>query len=207
MSQPTPLQRALPNLLTMLRLVLTVGLLVLLSLYRYPDTHAWALPVATAIFIVAAVTDALDGYLARRWQVISVFGRIMDPLADKILVLGTFVMLAGASFVASDGAIVSGVHAWMVVVILSRELLITTMRGVLEGRGVDFSASLTGKLKMIAQSVGAPIIMLLVWWKAAAADIPAWLTHAPVVVASIITLITALSAYPYVVRTITALRA
>ncbi|MEO1130573.1 MAG: CDP-diacylglycerol--glycerol-3-phosphate 3-phosphatidyltransferase [Planctomycetota bacterium] len=207
MSQPTPLQRALPNQLTMLRLVLTVGLLVLLSLYSYPDTHPWALPVATAIFIVAALTDALDGYLARRWQVISVFGRIMDPLADKVLVLGTFVMLASASFVSSDGAIVSGVHAWMVVVILSRELLITTMRGVLEGRGVDFSASLTGKLKMIAQSVGAPIIMLLVWWQAEADDTPAWLAHAPVTIASIITLITALSAYPYVVRTITALRA
>jgi len=154
--RPRDVRRHIPNALTIARLALTVVFVALLSVYRFPDQHAWALPVALVVFIVAALTDALDGYLARRWNVISVFGRIMDPFADKLLILGAFVML-----VPIEG---SGVASWMVVVILGRELLVTTIRGVLEGRGVDFSAARSGKLKMIAQSVAAPVILgSLIW--------------------------------------------
>jgi len=210
MHEPTPFQRAVPNALTIARFVLMVVFVALLALYDHPGGRLWALPTATALFVIAAVTDALDGYLARRWNAISIFGRIMDPLADKLLVLGAFVMLAGPSFVDESGRIASGVHAWMVVIILARELLVTTMRAVLESRGVDFSASTTGKLKMIAQSVGAPVIMVLVWYGATQPSdetaATGWLTWAPFAVALAVTIVTALSALPYLTRAISALR-
>ncbi len=190
-------RRHAPNALTLARLALTVVFVVVLTLYEFPDVNAWALPVALVVFVVAALTDALDGYLARRWNVITVFGRIMDPFADKLLVLGAFVMLAGVE--------PSGVTPWMLVIILGRELLVTTIRGVLEGRGIDFSAALSGKLKMVAQSVGVPVILLLVMVVEAdgASSIA---SRANQLIALAVTLITALSAWPYIVRAVTALR-
>lgn len=231
----TGIKRHIPNLLVILRLVMTAVMIGVLSIYRFPDTNAWALPLATALFIIAALTDALDGYLARKWNAVSVFGRIMDPTADKILVLGAFVMLAGPGFnvpgatipldnpvdlgASSDLALtqISGVYAWMVIVILSRELLVTAMRGALESHGVDFSASISGKLKMMLQSIGAPLIMVIVYMaglrvyegdhQTGWAFIPpefAAITNAGI--ASMITLITALSAIPYITRARTAFK-
>jgi CDP-diacylglycerol--glycerol-3-phosphate 3-phosphatidyltransferase len=161
---PRAFQRRLPNALTIGRVVMTVAFVAVLSLYRFPDANAWTLPVALVLFVVAAATDALDGYLARRWRVVSVFGRIVDPLADKVLILGAFILLAGPGFSTTDaygGAAASGVAPWMVVLLLARELLVTTMRAVLEGRGIDFSAAWSGKIKMIVQSIAVPLILLL----------------------------------------------
>jgi len=222
---------------------MTVVFVAVLSVYRFPDTNTWALPTALALFIVAALTDALDGYLARKWQVVSVFGRIMDPFADKVLILGAFVMLAGPGFyLALDVSDMrprgqmSGVASWMAIVILARELVVTTIRAVLESQGVDFSASLWGKLKMIVQSIAIPVLLLLVMLGASVtgagdrsiADAASavsegskrialknamagyefgkmtWLAN--LVIASLVTLITAVSAIPYITRAITALR-
>lgn len=230
-------QRNLPNVLTLARVAMTAAFVAVLSIYRFPDSNAWALPAALILFIVAALTDALDGYLARRWNVVSVFGRIMDPFADKILILGAFVMLAGPQFwvdvmihvYAGEFTFkgpVTGIAPWMVVVILGRELLVTTIRAVLESQGIDFSASLTGKIKMIAQTLGVAAILLLSKWalngfgiaSQATGVLPdssieeysfdkgcfcaglAWL------IALAVTLITAASAIPYITRAITALR-
>ena len=154
--EATALRRRIPNALTWSRVVMTVVFVAVLSVYRFPDQNAWALPVGLALFVAAALTDALDGWLARRWGVVSTFGRIVDPLADKVLVLGAFVMLTGIAW--------SGVAAWMAVVILGRELLVTTIRGVLEGKGIDFSAIASGKAKMIVQSIGVPMILCLLIW-------------------------------------------
>ena len=99
---PDALRRSLPNALTLLRLVLAAGFFATLNAYRYPDHNtAWA-AVAIAIFIAAAVTDAFDGYLARKWDVISQFGRLMDPFCDKVLILGAFIYLAGPRFVVRE---------------------------------------------------------------------------------------------------------
>ena len=175
--------RQLPNVLTLLRLVLAAVFFVVLNQYRYDvgpaDRHPWALLAAIAIFILAALTDTADGYLARRWEVESTFGRIMDPFCDKILIIGAFIYLAGPRFVdpavyPSDparetffaailpGNMVTGVYPWMVVVILARELLVTGIRGELEGQGVRFGANWSGKLKMILQSIAIPVVLLLV---------------------------------------------
>lgn len=152
-----------PNTLTLLRLLLTAVFVAVLSAGDTSDPML--LIIAAALFIVAAVTDALDGYLARKWNAISRFGRVMDPFADKLLILGAFVLLAGPAFSAltGDGSIYqrTGVAPWMAVVILGRELLITSLRGLLESEGIDFSASWSGKIKMIAQSIAVPTILLL----------------------------------------------
>jgi len=141
----------LPNQLTVLRLVLSAAFFVVLSV----SVQRWALVLSMVLFVIAAVTDALDGYLARRWKVESTFGRIVDPFADKVLVLGALIMLAGASL---PGA---GVAPWMVVVMLTRELLVTAIRGVVESAGHQFGANVWGKWKMILQSVVVPVILLI----------------------------------------------
>lgn len=172
----------IPNLLTMARVGLAVVFISLLSSVSAPvlgtnptlgdrigqlsSGSTTILIIATAIFVIAALTDALDGHLARKWKAESKFGRIMDPFADKFLILGGFVMLAGPNFVSpliSGGSVqLSGVAGWMVVAMFARELLVTSIRGVYEGEGVDFSAGSMGKAKMILQSVSIPVIMLII---------------------------------------------
>lgn len=159
-SPPAPVQapwrRRLPNALTMLRLVLAAGVFWLLA--SPPDRLTPARLIAAAvIFTLAAITDAADGYLARRWNVVSPFGRVMDPFADKILILGSFIMLAGPTLSA-----LSLVAPWMAVLILARELFVTSIRGVYESRGFDFSADWSGKAKMILQSISVPAVLLLI---------------------------------------------
>ncbi|MDX2116236.1 MAG: CDP-alcohol phosphatidyltransferase family protein [Planctomycetota bacterium] len=165
-----PMLAALPNALTVSRLVLAALFFLSLELARRPiHDEAWLLSAA-GLFVLGAVTDALDGYLARRWNVITVFGRVMDPVADKVLVIGAFIYLAGPAFLttveARSGQVrpvqATAVDAWMVVVILARELIVTSLRSVLESRGIDFSASWTGKAKMIAQAVAVPTVLCLV---------------------------------------------
>jgi CDP-diacylglycerol--glycerol-3-phosphate 3-phosphatidyltransferase len=207
-------RKDLPNYLTIGRLILAVIFFAVLNQYRYvgPDlsTHRWALLAGIALFVIAAITDALDGYLARRWQVVSKFGRIMDPVADKLLVVGAFIYLAGPRFAIphrlTDGdwaIMVSGVYPWMVVVVLLRELLVTTIRAEMESVGVKFPANVWGKLKMILQSIVVPIVLLLVWidplthgWAAWLRDLLVWST----------VIVTAISGLPYITRAVSAVR-
>jgi CDP-diacylglycerol--glycerol-3-phosphate 3-phosphatidyltransferase len=135
----------LPNQITIARLVLSVLLFVLVPFGFY-------LP-ALIVFAVAAGTDWLDGYLARKHGLVTQLGRILDPFADKFLICGIFI------FLAVEAA--SGIAAWMAVVVVSRELLVTVIRSFLEGEGVDFSAKMAGKLKMVFQCA-AVVVSLLV---------------------------------------------
>jgi CDP-diacylglycerol--glycerol-3-phosphate 3-phosphatidyltransferase len=130
---------------------------------------AWG-NVAIVFFILAAVTDAFDGYLARRWHVESTFGRIMDPFCDKVLILGAFIYLAGPRFIVEERIVegdsvfvmATSVYPWMVLLILARELLVTGIRGLVEGEGIAFKTSWSGKAKMILQSIIVPIVLCLV---------------------------------------------
>jgi CDP-diacylglycerol--glycerol-3-phosphate 3-phosphatidyltransferase len=114
-------------------------------------------------------TDFLDGYLARKWKVEGAFGRLVDPFVDKVLVLGSFIFFAGRNFIVPRPAqelgmhvqTISGVAPWMVVVILARELLVTSLRGSSEEGGQAFGAVFSGKLKMVFQSV--TILAILVY--------------------------------------------
>src|SRR5881392_1411969 len=94
-----------PNLLTGLRLVLALVFFVMLAYYQYEGRgDPWFLNVAFFIYLVALITDFLDGFLARRWKVEGAFGRIVDPFVDKILVLGSFIFFAGKNFIIPESA-------------------------------------------------------------------------------------------------------
>ncbi|MCA9311619.1 MAG: CDP-diacylglycerol--glycerol-3-phosphate 3-phosphatidyltransferase [Phycisphaerales bacterium] len=200
-------QRQLPNALTFARLLLAIALFTLLSVPAAGPGDRVRLALALALFVAAAVTDALDGHLARRWQVVSVLGRVMDPFADKLLILGSFILLAGPGFVTPGGHVMTGVAPWMAVAVLGRELLVTTIRGAYEARGVDFSASWSGKIKMILQSVAIPLILLAVIGHLglpADSDDARSLRLGAAVLAWITVLVTLWSAVPYIQRAISA---
>jgi CDP-diacylglycerol--glycerol-3-phosphate 3-phosphatidyltransferase len=138
----------LPNLITVSRLLLSVVLFALI------DIGGWWITSAL-LFAFAAATDALDGYLARKNGQVTVIGRILDPFADKIIVGGTFLFLLAAG----DG-LDSGVNAWMVIIVLGREMFISSLRGFLEQAGKDFSASISGKIKMATQCLAVTVCLV-----------------------------------------------
>jgi len=152
----------LPNQVTLARLVLAIVFVALLSQYSQTAPNALLLDAATLIFVVAAASDILDGYLARKRGQVTKLGRILDPLVDKVLVCAAFILFAGPGFVDERGHNVTGVAAWMVVVIVGRELLVTGLRGFNESMGKSFGASIAGKLKMWMQSIAAPVILLMI---------------------------------------------
>lgn len=216
---PEPTRKVhIPNLLTLARAIVAVVVVLLLSSVsaralraeptlgdRLGDlTHAstGVLVTAAVLFIIAALTDALDGHLARKWKVESKFGRVMDPFADKLLVLGSFIMLAGPGFTSTVEGVgriqVSAVAGWMVFAMVARELLVTSIRGVYEGEGVDFSAGWSGKAKMILQSAAVPVILLIVAFASPGPDTPARVFL--VLLMWITTWVTILSAGPYIWR-------
>jgi CDP-diacylglycerol--glycerol-3-phosphate 3-phosphatidyltransferase len=159
-------RRQIPNLITIARLALTVVFFALLNVHQ-SATFARTMWIAFVIFVVATLTDILDGYLARAWKVESAFGRVVDPFVDKILVCGAFVFFAGTAFINQDELVnfhkdisITGVAPWMVVVMIGREFLITSLRGLAEAKGIDFRADWSGKLKMFIQSVAIGAIIV-----------------------------------------------
>lgn len=200
------MRKQIPNQLTIARLFLAAAFFFVLGQYRYegPNGHAHTglLAASLILFIVAAATDALDGYLARKWKAESLFGRIIDPVADKILIIGAFMFLAGPRFVIPNKVealavlnMISGVYPWMVVVILLRELLVTSIRAALESQGVDFRAKRSGKWKMILQALVIPAVLIIIWldpithpWLGWTRDILVYLT----------VIVTIISGVPYV---------
>lgn len=139
----------LPNVLTVSRILLILPFMFFMyAEFARPDSAAnlWAF----AIFILAAITDWVDGVVARRWNAVTPLGMLFDPLADKLLVTSALVMLS--VFHAVHGGMV-GTPAWMALIIIARELAVTGLRGMASAEGVVISASAGGKLKMIAQMV------------------------------------------------------
>ena len=187
----------LPNKITLARLGLAIVFFVLLSQYSHMHPSARLLDVSAAVFIVAAVTDILDGYLARKRGLVTALGRVLDPLVDKVLICGAFIIFAGPGFVGTDGENVTGVRAWMVVLIVGRELLVTGLRGFSESIGKSFGASLHGKVKMWMQSIAAPAILLIVAHEQAIGPSAGWIKSTLVWLTVIVT---ALSTIQYLIR-------
>ena len=157
--------RNLPNQITISRLILSLVffvVIVLTNIGYWGNGRQLALNFSMGLFILTAVTDFLDGYLARKWQLISTFGRIADPIVDKVFICGSFVLLVETSEL---------VPAWFPVVIISREFLISGIRGFLESLGIAFGAGLSGKLKMGLQSVTIPFVL---FYEANCQDSAAW---------------------------------
>jgi CDP-diacylglycerol--glycerol-3-phosphate 3-phosphatidyltransferase len=126
----------LPNVLTLLR-ILAVPVIVVALLGETPNGDA----LAAGVFALAAFTDGLDGYIARRREDITTFGKLMDPLADKLLIVAALVSLVSLNRLA----------AWVAMVIISRELAVTGLRTLAAERGVVISASWLGKVKTALQ--------------------------------------------------------
>jgi CDP-diacylglycerol--glycerol-3-phosphate 3-phosphatidyltransferase len=135
----------LPNSLTLVRIFL-IPLLVVVLLTKFDGKEL----VGAAIFGVAALTDWLDGFLARRRQQVTTFGQLMDPLADKLLVTAALISLVQMELAP----------AWMVAVILGRELGVTMLRSVAYSRGITIPASPLGKAKMMSQVVAILLLIL-----------------------------------------------
>ncbi len=127
----------LPNQLTGMRFLLSFVLFYLIS------QELWL--ASLLVFIFAAFTDWLDGYLARTQNMQSSLGRNLDPLVDKVLICGTFI------FLIPIGTTEGWLPPWMVTVVVARELLITGLRNFIEQKGVSFGADFLGKAKMILQ--------------------------------------------------------
>ncbi len=181
-----------PNTLTLGRVVLAVGCFGALTLDRYL--------IALALFVIASVTDFVDGWWARRFDQKTRFGRIADPFADKLLVCGVLIYLA-----AAPG---SQVAPWMAVAIVGRELLVTMLRNEVEVSGGDFSARWAGKLKMVLQCA---VCLMSLWLlhsaaqggaaqgsAAQTASSPAWLPDATFWTAVATVVLTLYSGWGYV---------
>ena len=146
-----------PNLITLTRLLITAICFALLGLEDPLNPEPTPIWWAFWLFVIAAATDFLDGYLARKTGTVTAFGRVVDPLADKILVCGILVMLLDF-----PAARISLMSTWYVVVILAREFLVTTIRGLAESQGVQFPAERLGKYKMVVQCFAAGGLLTLV---------------------------------------------
>ncbi|MCB9886179.1 MAG: CDP-diacylglycerol--glycerol-3-phosphate 3-phosphatidyltransferase [Planctomycetes bacterium] len=147
----------IPNLITTARLVITVLVFVCLQLgFCWREQLVPLTWGAFVLFLLAAFSDFLDGYLARKWNLVTAFGRVADPFADKILITGSLIML-----LQFDEA-TDVLTAWFVVVVVAREFLVTAVRGVVEASGQPFPADRLGKYKMVAQcwTVGALMTMV-----------------------------------------------
>lgn len=170
--------RFIPNILTFGRFVLTVVFLVMI-LYS-PRFYAQGelpfpgfLDIALILFIVAGLTDVIDGAIARRLNVTSKFGRMLDPLADKVLVCGAFICFAiiGVPRLFGFGPMTMAVIQWLVAgIIVLREVYVTVLRHIAEARGVNFAATVSGKIKMFLQSFAIGVVII----KAAHVQTAAW---------------------------------
>jgi CDP-diacylglycerol--glycerol-3-phosphate 3-phosphatidyltransferase len=121
-----------PNLLTLFRIA-AVPVIILLMLFP----NRICVFLAAMVFSAAAITDYLDGFYARKTNMVTTLGKVMDPVADKLLVSSAFIMLAALHWVP----------AWMVCIIIGRELAVTGLRNIIAGKGEDLSASNLGKFK------------------------------------------------------------
>ncbi len=131
----------LPNLISLFRMALVPFLVYLLT-----GTDRLSSALAALLFLVASATDYLDGFLARRYGMMSDLGKVLDPLADKLMIVAALIMLA-AMHRSGDG----GVPAWLVVMVVGRETAVTILRGIALTEGIVMEAEGLGKYKFIMQ--------------------------------------------------------
>jgi CDP-diacylglycerol---glycerol-3-phosphate 3-phosphatidyltransferase len=191
-----------PNILTISRLVLSIFCFLV-----FP--FEWYL-AALILFAIAAGTDWVDGFWARRYGQITQLGRILDPFADKIIICGTFTFLAAVPpTIAGDSA--SEVTAWMAVIVIARELLVTALRSFFEEHGSDFSAKWSGKWKMVFQCAAVAASLARLWhyryhsssW---AVEPPEWTTWSLRLLVWVAVAMTIYSGWVYVKRALQMLR-
>ena len=151
-----------PNRITMMRFVGSLVLFLILTIWGdgAPTEARLFLQISFWLFILIAASDFLDGYLARRGNQVTAFGRISDPFVDKVMVIGSMVYLAVLDWSSP------WFPAWIVVTVVAREFLVTGIRGYVESLGMQFGADWFGKIKMIVQciAIGAVIGLFAFDW-------------------------------------------
>lgn len=196
-----------PNILTMLRIVLAVVVFALFPFARIVESAARGIYlVCLVLFVIAAITDFVDGWWARKYNQKTQFGRIMDPFADKALVCGTFICLVAAPELhnlfpncASScpmSKIPFGLATWMVIAIIMREMFVTMLRSMVESSGGDFSAKWIGKWKTGVQCVDLPLGFLILILGGAAA--PCWVKALFVILLYVVVYLTLYSGWIYI---------
>ena len=140
-----------PNILSMIRLFMAFIVVGVIPFSAYQ--------LALVLFVVAASTDWIDGWWARKFDQVTQLGRILDPFCDKMIICGTYIVLAVEM---RDYPWYIAISGWMAVVVVGREMLVTALRSFIEQSGGDFSAKMAGKLKMVFQciAVAASLVML-----------------------------------------------
>jgi len=149
----------LPNKLTILRVILTFVFLI----FVFPESLIYKI-IALIIFSIASLTDFYDGYIARRENIVTNFGKIMDPIADKLLVLTAFLAFVQLQVVS----------AWMVILIISREIIITGLRLFAITKGKVLAAEKGGKHKTVSQMVAIFLILGYLVFKSAMSQFSVW---------------------------------
>lgn len=147
-------KKNIPNLLTALRLILVLPICILMMMQSASDLLVGLQVLIVALFFIALITDYFDGVLARKWGVVSDIGAMLDPIADKLLVVLPLVMLIASG-------LLSGVHVFALFIIVYREFIIAGARDYLGRKGVEFPVTFFGKWKTALQLV-AVIILLIV---------------------------------------------
>jgi CDP-diacylglycerol--glycerol-3-phosphate 3-phosphatidyltransferase len=137
----------LPNKLTIIRVLF----IPFFMFFIMNDSIRYAPIIALAIYIVASLTDTLDGYIARKYKLITDFGKFMDPLADKLLVTASLICFVELGFISS----------WIAMVIIARELIITGFRTLAASKGTTLAANNWGKLKTIFQMITIILVLFL----------------------------------------------
>jgi CDP-diacylglycerol--glycerol-3-phosphate 3-phosphatidyltransferase len=177
-----------PNQISCARLVLSIVLFALIPLKFY-----WT---GMILFAIAAGTDWVDGWYARKYQQVSQLGRILDPFCDKILICGVFILLA----VEMDSRFewYQKIAGWMAVVVVGRELLVTLLRSLVEGSGGDFSAKMAGKVKMVFQCAAAIACLVALAMLQPETSLPLWLNVVLIATIWLAVLSTLHSGYLYI---------
>lgn len=152
-----------PNMLTFARLGLTVIFLGMILYSPRLADRSFFLDIAFVLFIVAGLTDVVDGHVARRFDAATKFGRMVDPLVDKVLVCGAFLCFAiiGVPKLFDWGPVMLAVVHWLVAgILILREACVTVLRHMAEARGVNFAAVASGKIKMFVQSFAIGTVLI-----------------------------------------------
>lgn len=147
----------LPNYITMARIFSVPILIWILSSNYFLDAHGQRELVASGVFILASITDGLDGYLARRRGQVTTLGMLLDPLADKLMIAAAFITLVQTA--------PELVAAWMAVIIIGREFLVSGLRSIAAQEGFTIQASELGKFKMVVQIVSVVAVILAHRWE------------------------------------------
>lgn len=152
-----------PNILSFVRVLLVPVFVVSLLVMR--DIYLWGAIVPTVIYALTALTDMLDGKIARKYNLVTDFGKFIDPLADKFMVIASMIAINALMFINGETTC-AYIFLALVLLILFRELAVTSLRLVVAGKsGIVVAASLFGKIKTVSQMVGTVIILLepIVW--------------------------------------------